>query len=441
MHGKVTTPALAASRDSHPIGFWFVFWGEFAERACYYGVRTLLALFITQELGFTDANAATVIQVFMAAAYALPLIGGVIADRWLGRYLTIVLFSVPYIVGEAMLGLTHNPLMLYVSLAMLAIGVGAIKPNVAPLMARMYEEQGKHALMDRAFSYFYLAINIGGALTAYLLPPLRDHAGVRVALFLPAGLMTLALVIFAIGKRFYPIEDAASRAAARASKDSVHHQPVTAEERRRLTRMLLVFPLLVIFWLAYDQQPSTWVFFARDYVDLNLWPFSLTLAPDQMQAVNPFLIVVCTPIFNMLWGWVDRRRGRQTPARAKVFTGFWITIVSIGLMALAGFLSTPEHKVSIWLMLVANVVLCFGELCISMIGMQMAYMDAPAKYKSSITAVFYLTIFGGDALGGVYDQLWGRLSPGGYFGIQALMLVAAALIFYVISIRPDARRG
>ncbi|MEA1649996.1 oligopeptide:H+ symporter [Nitrospirillum sp. BR 11164] len=426
--------AQVTARVRHPVGFWFVFWGELAERACYYGMRTLLALYITSQLGFSDSDAATVIQIFMASCYALPLIGGVIADRWLGRYPTIIFFSFPYIFGQVVLGFASSPWMLYASLAMLAMGAGAIKPNVSPMMARMYQEQGKEALMDKAFSYFYVAINIGGFVTSYALPWVRDKAGYQVALMLPAALMAVALVVFAAGKRFYPQENAADRAAARA-KAGQPAAGMTPEERTRLVRMLLGFPMILVFWMAYDQTATTWVFFARDYIDLNLWPFGFDLTPDQLQAVNPLMIILLTPIFNAFWGWVDRRRGTLTPARIKVFVGFGITGLSIAIMALAGLLATKDHPVSIWFMLVSNIVLGFGELCISMIGLQWAYMEAPARLKSSITAVFYFTVFAGDMVGGLYVQLYDRLSPFAYFGGQVALLILAGAVFYGIALR------
>ncbi|MDE1149402.1 MAG: oligopeptide:H+ symporter [Azospirillaceae bacterium] len=427
--------AQVTARVRHPVGFWFVFWGELAERACYYGMRTLLALYITAQLGFSDSDAATVIQVFMASCYALPLIGGFIADRWLGRYPTIIIFSFPYIAGQVALSFASTPWMLYGSLAMLAVGAGAIKPNVSPLMARMYQEQGKEALMDKAFSYFYVAINIGGFVTSYALPWVRDKAGYQVALMLPAALMAIALVAFAAGRRFYPQESAADRRAARARQVAEGAAGMTPEERTRLFRMLAGFPMLLVFWMAYDQTATTWVFFARDYINLDLWPFGFDLTPDQLQAVNPLMIIVLTPIFNAFWGWRDRRQGAITPARTKVFVGFLITALSIAIMALAGYLASAEHPVSIWYMLVSNVVLGFGELCISMIGLQWAYMEAPARLKSSITALFLLTVFAGDMVGGLYVQLYGRLSSFNYFGGQVAALLAAAAFFYAVSLR------
>src|SRR5438105_255052 len=122
----------------HPKGFWFIFWGEFAERCCYYGMRALLVAYMTAVLRFTDADASDIYFNFKAACYLMPLLGGFIADRFLGKYWTIVIFSVPYVFGSVLLGL-GSPTWLYVGLVLLAFGTGIIKPNISTLMGMTYD--------------------------------------------------------------------------------------------------------------------------------------------------------------------------------------------------------------------------------------------------------------------------------------------------------------
>src|SRR2546427_2001511 len=93
-----------AAPDTHPTGFWFFFWGEFAERCSYYGMRAILPLYMTTRLAMPDDQAAAWYSYFKAACYLLPLLGGYLADRYLGRYWTIIGFSVPYVVGQLLIG-------------------------------------------------------------------------------------------------------------------------------------------------------------------------------------------------------------------------------------------------------------------------------------------------------------------------------------------------
>src|SRR3954468_13628189 len=117
----------------HPPAFWFIFWGEFAERCSYYGMRAILATYMADVLGFGDANAGTYMSFFIAACYFLPLVGGYIADNFLGKYNTIVAFCLPYILGHLILAI-EEPLFLFIALALLAMGSGVTKPNISTLM-------------------------------------------------------------------------------------------------------------------------------------------------------------------------------------------------------------------------------------------------------------------------------------------------------------------
>src|SRR5512147_294820 len=125
--------AIKTRDNRHPRGFWFVFWGELAERASFYGMKALLVLYMIDKLGYSDANSATVASFFTAFAYILPIAGGYIADRWLGKFRTIVYFAIPYILGHIILGTYTTEVGLYVALALLAGGSGSIKPNVSTL--------------------------------------------------------------------------------------------------------------------------------------------------------------------------------------------------------------------------------------------------------------------------------------------------------------------
>src|SRR5438132_880083 len=164
---------------SHPAGFWFIFWGELAERCAYYGVRALFVLYMVDELFVSsipvkaerDDWAQLVAYIFKAACYFTPLIGGLIADRYLGKYWTIVSFAVPYVFGPILLGIPI-PLIYYLGLGVLAIGTGVIKPNISTLMGMTYDQKrpGQEQLRTDAFFMFYFAINLGSVFSYTLLP-------------------------------------------------------------------------------------------------------------------------------------------------------------------------------------------------------------------------------------------------------------------------------
>src|SRR5262245_50347159 len=197
----------AAGPQTHPTGFWFFFWGEFAERCSYYGMRAILPLYMTTRIHLADDQAAAWYSYFKAACYLLPLLGGYLADRFFGKYWTIVGFSIPYIIGQFLIGV-EDKVVLVLALLLLAGGSGVIKPNISALMGLTYDQQrpGNTRLRANAFLWFYFSINIGSTLSLFAVPIVRNHYGYQVAFLFPAGLMALALLVFAAGKRYYATE-------------------------------------------------------------------------------------------------------------------------------------------------------------------------------------------------------------------------------------------
>jgi POT family proton-dependent oligopeptide transporter len=212
-----------------------------------------------------------------------------------------------------------------------------------------------------------------------------------------------------------------------------------AAARATLGRLTGLFGLLAVFWFVYDQSSSTWIFFARERVDLTLWG-NVKITPDQIQGANPVLILVLTPLFNELWARLARRRGAEVPDTRKMLWGFWIVTGAMSVMALVGWMSGTA-KVSVWWLLFATFVITLAELCISVVGLELAYRRAAPGTKSAVTAAFLVTVFVGNTFGGLFAGLYGRVSPGVYFALQALVVGAAALAFVRVSAplaRPEA---
>ncbi len=416
--------------DRHPKGFKYIFWGEFAERASFYGMKALLVMYMIDELGYSDANSATVASFFTAACYVLPLIGGIIADQWLGKFKTIIYFAIPYILGHIVLGAFTTELGMYTALALLAGGSGSIKPNISTLMGLMYEREGKKHLMSRAFSWFYMSINIGAASTMLTLPFIRDQYGYSMAFMAPTILMTLSLLIFYTGKRHYPTED------MKQIKRIVKTPAERREDRAVLKRLSGIFLLIVFFWSIFDQSYSTWTLFARDYLVLDT--FIGHIPPDAIQGINPILIIILTPLFTWLWKKTDRDETHRLSSPKKMLIGFILTFLCMGVMTIAGFVAVAE-KISILWEVTAYIIITSAELCISVIGLQLAYEEAPDRMKSVITGCFLFTVFIGDILAGMFARAYTVMAPGNYFGIMTIMVIVITILFYFVGKRFEHR--
>jgi POT family proton-dependent oligopeptide transporter len=412
----------------HPVGFWFVFCGELAERASYYGMRTLLALYMIDVLGFSEAGGATVMKGFMAACYLTPFFGGWVAERYLGRYKTILYYSLPYILGHVILGGFQNRGGLFVALVLLAFGSGAIKPNTSVLMGQIYDAERKDALLNEAFSLFYAAVNVGAAASSFALPLIVEAQGGRygLALMVPAVLMATAFAAFGFGRRWYPTENVR---VSRPKKTAAQREA----ERRTLMRIAWVFLAIAVFWLIYDQNADTWIYFAQSHTDLRLFG-GVRMTSNQMQALNPVFIVLLTPVFNYMWNAAKKRRGgREVPDTRKMLFGFGIVVVTSIVMAYAGWLA-HGGVVSVWWVILATFIITLAELCISPVGMEFAYRQAAPGTKSIVTAAFWMMVFVGDSAGLMFAPFYEKqLKPDAYFGLLAVIMTATALAFIPIS--------
>jgi POT family proton-dependent oligopeptide transporter len=438
----------------------FFFWGEFAERSSYYGMRAILTLYLTAKLGMPDEQASLWYYCFKMACYFLPLVGGFIADRYLGKYWTIVGFSVPYVIGQLLIGIESETTVLF-ALALCAMGSGVIKPNISALMGMTYDQQrpGNVPLRARAFMWFYFAVNVGALISMFTLPIVRNKYGYQVAFLVPAAFMTMALIIFAAGKKFYAVETVGPAPPKTPAERE--------EERTTLVRLFGVFFLMVFFWMVYEHNDTQWVFFARDHVDLRMpnsvpeWAGGGTdLAPDQFQFINSLAVLVLIVFFQFFWKAVDPT-GTRFPATSKILLGFLFTAGAPATLAFAAQQTAGGVRVSMLWMIGAYIVLTVGEVLVYGTMLDLSYAYAPARMKGFITACFLVTNTLGNFVNTVYAQLyfsgvgkgeslveslnWGvrvstesghtafRLHPEVFFSIDALVMVGAAVMFFFVA--------
>lgn len=431
---------------THPPGFYFFFWGEFAERCSYYGMRAILPLYLTSVLAFEDQAASSIYSNFKAACYFLPLLGGFLADRYFGKYWTIIGFSVPYVLGQFLLGVP-NQIALVIALLLLAGGSGVIKPNISTLMGLTYDQfrPGQERLRSSAFLWFYFAVNVGATLSMFLLPQIRDffappgkhtpeelQRAYQIAFQFPAWLMLAALIVFAYGKRFYATETVGSAAP-----------PVSPEQRAEQWKVLGslfgIFALMAFFWYAYEQNDNLWVYFARDSMDrnINFGFFSKEFAPDGFQFINGLLVLTFVPIFDWFFQRFDPKGQVFRPVR-KMLVGFMITAGSAAVMAQAAFLAGADGKVSGWWLILAYFVLTAGEVLVYGTGLELAFTAAPAHMKSFVTACFLMTNTLGNVLNSITVQWYDKLlTPAQYFLMTAIITLLASVAFYFVGRKFD----
>ncbi|CAN5211956.1 hypothetical protein BH09BAC1_BH09BAC1_25970 [soil metagenome] len=376
-----------------PRGIPYIIGNEAAERFSYYGMKAILTVFMTQYLLMSEGTSITWIHSFGMAVYFLPLAGAFLADIFLGKYKTIIGLSIIYCLGHLVLALLETKTGLAMGMMLIAIGSGGIKPNVASHMGDQFTTRNSH-MIDKAFGFFYLAINIGAFISALLTPWLLVAYGPQVAFGVPGALMLLATWVFWLGrKEFITVPPAGWKAYSA--------QVFTAETGKILLRLSIIFFLFVsVFWSLYDQTMSTWVLQAsRSLMDktIKLGSWSFEVLPSQVQAINAFFILTLTPFFAFVGYPLINKVFKLTSLR-KIGLGLFVTSLSFIVSGWIDAQMEAGHTVHIAWQCLAYLIITTGEVMVSITALEFAYTQAPPAIKSLVMAMFYLSITLGNAI-------------------------------------------
>jgi POT family proton-dependent oligopeptide transporter len=187
-----------------PKGIPYIVANEFAERFCYYGINAILSIYMTQYLRIGEADATTYHSLFKSAAYFSPLLGAIVSDVFWGKFKTILTFSISYCAGCAIVAVVPGNVGLIVGLTLVALGTGGIKPCVSTNVGDQFTGKNQH-LIERAFSYFYLAINAGSSISIFFCPVLLAKYGRLPAFGMPAAMMFFATLVFWMGRKRFAV--------------------------------------------------------------------------------------------------------------------------------------------------------------------------------------------------------------------------------------------
>lgn len=423
-----------------PSGVPYIVGNELAERFSFYGMKTILVVFMTHHLknaAGADAplsgdEAKAAFHAFAASAYFFPLIGAVVADAFLGKYMTIMSLSVVYCLGHLALAIDETRLGLTIGLTLIAIGSGGIKPCVSAHVGDQFGEKNQH-LLERVFGWFYFSINFGSFFSTLLTPVLLEKYGPRVAFGLPGVFMLIATLVFWLGRKHFAHIPPAGAAFL---KEVV--SPTGAVFLLRVTG-LVVF--IAMFWALYDQNGSAWVLQAEK-MDLEF--LGITWLPSQVQAINPILVLALIPLTSYVIYPQVSKVFPLTPLR-KIGIGFALTCLTFLISAHIETRITAGDRVNIGWQLFAFAVLTLAEVLVYGTGLEFFYAQAPNRMKSLVMALFLFSV----SLGNLFTSLvnvWiqnpdgsSKLSGTSYYLFFAgLMAVTTVLyVFYASFYRTE----
>jgi POT family proton-dependent oligopeptide transporter len=452
----MSTAAIPVPRDAeredtlfgHPKGLFVLFLTEMWERFSYYGMRSLLVLymvnylFLKPDVGARVLGFNTVRHVFEWAfhtsytaqplsswiyglytgfVYFTPFFGGLLADRIFGQRKTVVLGAVIMAIGHFMMA---SEALFFPALFCLILGNGCFKPNISTQVGLLYPPGDKRR--DRAFSIFYVGINLG----AFLAPLVCGTLGQRVGWhygFGAAGVgMLLGLSFYLMNQRHLAPDVLAQRRAAVAPVK----QKMTREEWLRVGAIAVACLIVAAFWAVYEQQGNTLQLWADQNTRWNF--FGWTMPSTWYQAFNPFMIFLFTPLLTSLWG-MQAARGQEPSSVTKMAMG--LVLLGLGFVIMivaANGLASADAKRSILWLVGSTVVYTLGELYLSPIGLSFVTKVAPVRIVSMMMGVWFLANFIGNYMTGYLGTFYEKISHAQFFTLMTAIAVIAGLLLFAL---------
>jgi len=415
----------------HPRGLSTLFFTEMWERFSYYGMRGFLILYMTKALGFTDQHAGLAYGNYVSSVWLTPIIGGFIADRWLGQYRSVLIGGIIIALGHFTLAFHPLP-FLYAGLTLIVLGTGLLKPNISTIVGSLYEPGDERR--DAGFSIFYMGINLGAFLGPLIAGKLAQGVDWHLG-FACAGVgMVFGLIQYVLGRRhLQPGLDRldAQRGARRAAQTGGAPQaPLTTDDWRRIGAVVVLFVFASLFWGAYEQAGSTLNLFADRYVHLEL--LGITLYASWFVSIQAAFVILLSPIFAWLWVKLGPRQP-SSPAKfalALVFVG-----VAFVLLIPAGSLAQSGVKVSPLWLVAAYFIQELGELCLSPVGLSLVTKLAPVRFVSLVMGIFFLSNAAGNWLAGWSARFISTVPLVTLFGVTAAVTIGAGLVLFLL-LRP-----
>jgi POT family proton-dependent oligopeptide transporter len=472
----------------HPRALSTLFFAEMWERFSYYGMRALLMLFLVEAvsrggLGLDDRGAAAIYGLYTAGVYIASLPGGWIADRLLGGQRAVFWGALGITLGHLLLAIAGDLSMFCVGLAVIVLGTGLLKPNIATLVGALYPEGG--ARRDAGFTVFYMGINLGAWLGPLVTALLAQRYGWHVGFLAAAIGMALGLGWFTLTRAQlggagalpppHPRGEAGRRgdwrlllgcgvviaalaglmASGRLGVSALELRDhsiylivslvvlyfgymllfagLTSAEKRRVLVLLVLFLASAVFWSGFEQAGSSMTLFAERYTDRMIGTFEIPTG--WFQSLNSTFIILFAPLFSALWIWLGKRH-RDLSTAAKFIIGLlgmglgFVVMAAGSRIVAGGGMAGP-----VWLIL-AYLLHTWGELALSPVGMSATTKLVPARFVGQSMGLWYASLSLGNLvasqIAGEFDATNLGAMPGQYLRIFWFSVVAALVLLTAV---------
>jgi POT family proton-dependent oligopeptide transporter len=429
-----------------PAGIPCILTTEASERFAFYGMSSILVVFMTKylmgpngTLNVMSGESATAwFHLFTSGVYFMPLIGALISDVWLGKFKTIILFSIIYCIGFAVLIYDHTRLGLAGGLVLVAMASGIIKPNLSANVGDQFGSSNKH-LLTKAYGWFYFSVNLGACISMYYCPKWLDKYGPTVGFGIPGAFMLIATLSYLLGRyKLVHIPPAGKiRRQEKLNKEVTGTYWLTRhwDTIVSLAKLCIIFLFVSMFFALFYQSESAWVLQAEK---MNLIWLGKKWLPAQMQAANPFLIMILIPLFTYIIYPALNRIWKLTPLR-KIGLGMFLTAASFLVPVWIEIQIKNGDQPSIGWQFFAYIFLTAAEIMVSITAIEFAYTQAPKKMKSTIQSIELLAISLGNAFTAIVNLFiqnedgTSKLPGASYYWFFVIAMIITGCIFIPIA--------
>jgi len=415
MQREPATAPAPVNPARQPPGLFLLFGVEMWERFSYYGMRAFLTLFLISTaggFGWSKEQASHLYGWYQGLVYLTPLLGGYLADRFLGTHRSIIIGGIVIASGHFCLAIPAQSTF-FLGLGLIIVGTGFFKSNISTMVGQLYSEGDRRR--DAAFTIFYMGINLGAAIGQIVCPKLAYRYNWHIG-FSAAGFgMVLGLIVYLLLKRRFlgPIGDLPASRRLAADRPAVK-QPLTSLEKQGLAAIAILAFFNIFFWMAFEQAGSSMTFFAeertrRDFLGIEF------LAP-YFQSVNPIAVITLAPLFAWMWTRLETRGwAPSTPVRFAL--GLFLLGSGFIVLVVGARLSDGGIRVSPLWLIVTYVLHTCGELCLSPIGLSMVTKLAPKRFASLAMGAWFLAMFIADLSAGLLAGTVEKVEQGHLFRV------------------------
>jgi len=467
---------------NQPKGLFLLFFVEMWERFSYYGMRALLVLYMIKFLQFSTEKAGQIYGWYTGMVYLTPLIGGYIADRYLGQRKAIVIGGILMALGHFSMAWPALPFF-FSALILLIMGNGFFKPNISTVVGSLYEQNDPRR--DSGFTIFYMGINLGAFFSPIVCSTLGEKigwhwgfgaAGVGMVIglsmylwgqkvflgekclkpsnpnkkyYIPILLLSvilLFLILSAFQFSGYKIKESIPNyiywiAAIFVAFGLIYSYTLKSEksklthiEKQRIAVIFIMVFFSIFFWAAFEQAGSSLTLFADRETNriINIFGWKWEIPAGYFQSINPLLIFILAPFFSKLWIKLSEMN-KEPSSPLKFSIGLALLGIGFVIMVIASTVYQEHGPVSVFWLLGAYFFHTLGELCLSPVGLSLVTKLAPIQFGSLMMGVWFLSSFAANFVGGFFAGNYDTMNHTLFYMIPTATAFGSAILLFIIT--------